>query len=248
MRVLSNYRVKQIEGSVKVCRMARFNCFVNSLPPPRKIFILKRKEELCGVIVYSYPPPVTFGRTKVWKGSIQELQLEVSAISRVIVHPKYRSIGLGEKLVSETLAQAGTPCVETVAVMAKYNPFFEKAGLQKISESKPSTHIINAFAKLEMLGFDSALMAGALYNQQKIEAIGAKPVIDVLEELSLHEGSVRRRVAALKNIYPKHEEFKDKISKFSDAELALALKKFSFASQSKFYLFWRKKIVIRKIS
>jgi ABC-type ATPase with predicted acetyltransferase domain len=62
----------------------------------------------------------------------------MSTISRVIIHPKYRSIGLGAKLVAETLSQAGTVCVETVAVMAKYNLFFEKAGMQRIAESQPA--------------------------------------------------------------------------------------------------------------
>lgn len=28
--------------------------------------------------------------------------------------------------------EAGTPCVELIAVMAKYNPFAEKAGMRKI--------------------------------------------------------------------------------------------------------------------
>ena len=51
-------------------------------------------------------------------------------------------------LVAETLMQAGTPNVEAVAAMAEYNPFFEKAELQKIAQSKPSTAIRNALGKL----------------------------------------------------------------------------------------------------
>jgi len=38
------------------------------------------------------------------------------------------------KPVRETLAKAGTIYVEMVVVMAKYNPFGEKAGMQKIAE------------------------------------------------------------------------------------------------------------------
>ncbi len=100
-----------------------------------------------------------FGRRQVWKGSIKELQKEVSVISRIVIHPKYRSIGLGEKLVHDTLLFAGTPCVEAVAVMAKYNPFFEKAGIQKITQSKPSKHVTNALEQLAALGFDISLLA-----------------------------------------------------------------------------------------
>jgi ABC-type ATPase with predicted acetyltransferase domain len=48
---------------------------------------------------------------------------DVIKISRVVIHPKYRTIGLGAKIVAETLPQAGKPYVETIAVMAKYNPF-----------------------------------------------------------------------------------------------------------------------------
>ena len=197
---------------------------------------------MCAVIVYSYPSPVTFGRAKVWKGNIKQLQTQVSTISRVIVHPKYRSIGLGAKLAAETLNQAGTPYVETVAVMAKYNPFFEKAGLQKIAQSKPSTHVVNALQRLEQLGFDCALMAGTSYNEQKINTIGRKPIIEILTELSRHDGSTRRRLANLKNIYPHHEEFTSKMAEFNASELALALKRLSFCTQSKVYLFWKKKV------
>ncbi|MEM3641076.1 MAG: hypothetical protein QXH37_04055 [Candidatus Bathyarchaeia archaeon] len=78
-------------------RLSVFHYRSSRLPAPRKIFTLKRGEEICGVIVYSYPPPTIFGRNKVWKGSLSQLQKEVSTITRVIIHPKYRAIGLGNK-------------------------------------------------------------------------------------------------------------------------------------------------------
>jgi ABC-type transport system involved in cytochrome c biogenesis ATPase subunit/GNAT superfamily N-acetyltransferase len=220
--------------------LSQFHYRTARMPAPRKIFTLKRKGELCGVIVYSYPSPVTFGRSKVWRGNIQQLQSEVSVISRVVIHPKYRSIGLGAELIAETLGQAGTPCVETVAVMAKYNPFFEKAGMRRIAESTLSKHVSNALSQLEQLGFDTSLMASTSYNEQKMQQTEAKPIVDILTELSLHDGSIRRRLASTKNIYPKHEEFAAKITQLSTSELAVALKRLSFCAQSKVYLFWKK--------
>ena len=63
---------------------------------PRKIFRLIRKDELCGVIVYSYPPPACYGRSLVLsRMSIQEMNKQLSIINRVVIHPKYRTIGLG---------------------------------------------------------------------------------------------------------------------------------------------------------
>ena len=220
--------------------LSQFHYRTSRLPPPRKIFTLKRKDELCAVIVYSCPSPVTFGRTRVWKGNLKQLQQEVSTISRVIVHPKYRSIGLGAKLVAQTLNQAGTPNVETVAVMAKYNPFFEKAGMQRVAESKPSNYISHALQQLEQLGFDTALLAGTTITQQKLQQTGTKPIITILTELSKHDGIIRRRLANLKNIYPRHEEFTEKISQLNSAGLAETLKRLSFCAQSKIYLFWGK--------
>ena len=223
--------------------LSQFHYRTSRLPPPRKIFTLKRKDELCGVIVYSYPSPMTFGRSKVWKGNFQQLQNEISIVSRVVIHPKYRSIRLGAKLIAETLNQTGTPQVEAVAVMAKYNPFFEKAGMQKIAESKPNVHVLNALSRLVQLGFDTALMGSPSYTEQKLEQTGTKPIIDLLTDLSLHEGSVRRRLVSIKNIYPKHDEFALKLNELGVVELAVVLKRLSFCAQSKVYLFWRKQDV-----
>jgi ABC-type lipoprotein export system ATPase subunit/GNAT superfamily N-acetyltransferase len=220
--------------------LSQFHYRQSHCPPPRKIFTLKRRGETCGVIVYSYPSPMCFGRSKVWKGNLQQLQREVSVISRVVVHPKYRSIGLGAKLVGETLAQAGTPCVEAVAVMARYNPFFERAGMRKIAESKPSVHVIGALERLEALGFDSALLAGVAYGERVVCEVGREAVLDALEALSERDAGVRRRLVGLHNVYPKHEELVAKVAELDVAGLALALKRLSFMAQIKVYLFWRK--------
>jgi ABC-type transport system involved in cytochrome c biogenesis ATPase subunit len=221
--------------------LSQFHYRANRLPPSRKIFTLKRKGELCAAIVYSYPSPVTFGRSSVWKGSIKQLQQEVSVISRVIVHPKYRSIGLGEKIVKETLTQAGTPCVETVAVMAKYNPFFEKAGMTRVAESKLNPYVNRALEQLETLGFETALLSATDLTQQKIQTVSKEKIVKVLVELSKNDAIIRRRLANLKNVYPKHEEFTQKISRLDTLELSEVLKKLGFASQSKVYLFWTSK-------
>ena len=127
------------EGSTQdYHRLAGFHYRGHKMAGPRKIFCLKRGEELCGVMVYCYPPPACFGRRLVLpKMSMKELNEKLSIISRVVVHPKYRTIGLGVKLVRETLPLAGTPYVEMPAVMARYNPFAERAGMRKIIEQPP---------------------------------------------------------------------------------------------------------------
>ncbi|MDW8040730.1 MAG: ATP-binding cassette domain-containing protein [Nitrososphaerota archaeon] len=209
------------------------------LPPPRRIFTLKRGNETCGVIVYSYPPPVMFGRSRVWKGTLKQLQKEMSTITRVIIHPKYRTIGLGTKIVRETLPLAGTPCVETLAAMAKYNPFFEKAGMQKIAETKPNMNLLKAIERLGALGFKPFMLQSQKHNIEKIIEVGREKVIEILAELSEKGGIPRKRVIPIGKAYPTHMEFMEKLERSSVEELAKALKRLGFLAQTKVYLFWK---------
>jgi len=57
---------------------------------------------------------------------------EIARISRVVIHPKFRGIGLGSFLVQETIPKVDAKVIEVLAVMAKYNPFFEKAGMMRV--------------------------------------------------------------------------------------------------------------------
>ena len=201
---------------------------------------MKRGDELFGTIVYSYPPPTTFGRGKVWKGDFHRLEREISTISRVIVHPKYRTIGLGVKLVKETLAKAGTPYVETLAVMAKYNPFFEKSGMQKIAESKLNMNLLHAIEQLQELEFNPSMLDSVNENRKLIKNVERGKVIGILKELSRKEGMLRKRLFALSVVYPTHEEFLEKMNRASSEDLAVILKRLAFLAQTKTYLFWRK--------
>jgi GNAT superfamily N-acetyltransferase len=220
--------------------LSQFHYRTSCCPAPRKIFVLKRGGETCGVVVYGFASPVCFGRSKVWKGSIRELQRDVSVISRVVVHPKYRSVGLGVKLVRDSLGLVGTGCVEAIAVMAKYNPFFEKAGMQRIAESKPSAAVTSALECLGRLGFDSALLSSVTYGERVVGEVGREAVLKVLEELSRRDAGVRRRLAGLKSVYPRHGEFMAKVSVLDTAGLAKVLKRLSFLAQTKVYLFWKR--------
>jgi GNAT superfamily N-acetyltransferase len=220
-------------------KLSVFHYRSSRCPPPRKVFVLKRGEELCGVIVYSFPSSICFGRGKVWKGDFKRLQKEVSLISRVVVHPKYRSIGLGVKIVRETLARAGTPYVEALAVMAKYNPFFEKAGMQKIAESKPSEGVLWTLERLRRLGFNPIMFGNIEHNLLGIRRVGKAKIVKIFEKLSKREGSVRKRLMASGGAYPTHREFVKKIRGFSEESLAKALKTLAFLAQTKVYLFWK---------
>lgn len=57
------------------------------------------------------------------------LNEELRCISRVIVDPRYRGLGLAVRLVRHALATATTRYTEALAVMGRVSPFFERAGM-----------------------------------------------------------------------------------------------------------------------
>lgn len=82
------------------------------------------------------------------KMSMKELNEKLSVIMHVVVHPKYWTISLGTKLVRETSRLLGLSYIESIAVMPRYNPFFEKAGIRGIMERFPDHEITEAIELL----------------------------------------------------------------------------------------------------
>jgi GNAT superfamily N-acetyltransferase len=230
------------EGTTKDWkRLAEFHYRSHNTGAVRRIFCLKRGEELCGVIVYCYPPPEAYGRRMALpRMTMQELNQKLSIISRVVVHPKYRTMGLGCWLVHETLPFAGTEFIELPAVMAKYNPFAERAGMQKIAEQQPSKDVLKIVKVLEDVGF-------------KVQLIGSNNyILDVLRNLSnanlerVREAFARGgHVRFLKYFdsglpFGHKEDYKKAVYSAGLGKLAGLIKICGFLLQTKVYLFWRR--------
>lgn len=95
-------------------------------------FKLTYKDETIGIIVYTMSFRALKYRNQLfpeYKNNIQKVNREILRISRVIIHPKFRGIGLAQVLIRQTLPTVNARIIECVAAMAKYNPFFEKAGM-----------------------------------------------------------------------------------------------------------------------
>jgi hypothetical protein len=107
------------------------------------------------------------------------------------------------------------------------------------NDEEPNTASLNALSKLEQIGFDAALLSSETYSQKSISQIGKEPILNVLEELSKKDAAVRKRLANLQNVYPRHEEFTQKINTLDAVGLAKILKRLSFTAQTKIYLFWK---------
>jgi ABC-type lipoprotein export system ATPase subunit/GNAT superfamily N-acetyltransferase len=235
--------MKVVEGSTEDWRkLAGFHYRSHKIAGPRKIFCLKRGEELCGVIVYCYPPPTCLGRRLVLpKMSMKELNEKLSIISRVVVHPKYRTIGLGVKLVKETLAKAGTPYVEMPAVMAKYNPFAEKAGMRKIAVQPPPKEALAIVEILQQLGFNIQLLGSEKYVLNKLQTLSDKEITVIREAFIKHCHARFMKYFFCHIPFGRKEVYAKEVMKANLERLARLIKVCGFLLQTKVYLFWKER-------
>ena len=116
-----------------------------------------------GVIVYSMPAPALqlrniatdglFSRIGSRTMAMRFVNDNVRCICRVVLEPRYRGLGLAQRLIVETMDKLNVPYIETLAVMGKVNPFFEKAGMLKF-EAKPSGRCVKMTEILSVLGIE----------------------------------------------------------------------------------------------
>jgi hypothetical protein len=172
--------------------------------------------------------------------SLKGLNMGLSTISRIVIHPKYRSIGLGAKLIRETLPRVSTPCVEMIAVMAKYNPFAEKAGMKKVLEQKPSEEARRVADMLSGLSFDLKLLSSQKYVLDKLESLSPEQ-LKALKEVFVKNDHprFRREIAAIRHMpYGTAALYAEGVRNADTERMAKLIKTAGMLLQTKVYLFW----------
>lgn len=236
--LLSQVRLR--EGTKTDYRtLAGFHYRSHHVGAVRKIFLAIRDEEICGAIVYTYPAIRVGGRQKVLPvKSISELNQKLSNIMRVVVHPKYRTIGLGQKLVRETLQNCGSPYVETTTVMAKYNPFFERAGMTKIQETGPPKEALKLRETLTKLGFNTTLLGSEEYVTSRLKRI-TNPELSLIRQAFAKNPHPRFfKEFFYHQPYGRKEEYNQRIQTASLEKLAKLIHVTAMLLQTKVYLCW----------
>jgi hypothetical protein len=168
--------------------------------------------------------------------------LGLSTISRVVIHPKYRSIGLGVKLIRETLPRVGTPCIEMIAVMAKYNPFAEKAGMKKVLEQKPSEEAKRIADALSGLGFDLKLLGSQKHVSDRLQSLNPEQLGALREAFVKNDHPrFRREFAANRHMpYGTSAAYAEGVRNATMERVEKLVKITGMLLQTKVYLFWRK--------
>lgn len=136
-----------------------------------------------GVIVYSMPAPALQLRNIATSGlfsrigsrtmAMRFVNDNVRCICRVVLEPRYRGLGLAQRLITETMGKLNMPYIETLAVMGKVNPFFEKAGMMKF-EARPSGRCVKLTETLSVLGIEGNSLVDTERVNVMIESLPAR--------------------------------------------------------------------------
>jgi ABC-type lipoprotein export system ATPase subunit/GNAT superfamily N-acetyltransferase len=152
-----------------------------------RVFVMKMHGEPVGVAVYAYPQRqlrlrnlATCGRYTGSLTASERLRLlnrEVRVLSRCVLDPRLRGLGLGARLVRETAPRLGVPFVECLAVMGGTNRFLDSAGFRRIGRCRvPRTgrelvaHLKRVCNVSDEQLHDADKLAGILQKQMETDA------------------------------------------------------------------------------
>lgn len=168
-------------------RLARYHYRERKIGPFARIFALRSKGHLArrsgvktvGVIVYRMPSMGCELRNAATSGvfagfdrvtGLLLVNKNVRCISRVIIEPRFRGIGLASRLVRETLAETGVAIVEAIAEMGAVNPFFEKAGMKAYTGKLPA-RCARMQEALSVVGIEKEQFSDTARVQRKLERL-----------------------------------------------------------------------------
>ena len=162
----------------------------------RAVVELDDLRELAGVVVYTHPYSELSARNHALpilrqlrrrlgrKRFVKLIDENFSRVARIIVHPKFRGIGVAVKLLKETMPLLDTPYVEALAVMAKYNPFFEHAGMKRVEyRSRIQNEVKKLLVKLQEYGIQPNRIHSKRYLRRILSQLNRRELKSISEDL-----------------------------------------------------------------
>jgi hypothetical protein len=179
--VLKKLRIERGDiGDYK--ELVRYHYREGRLGPYSAIFAIKSdgwRKQTVGAIVYA-PPAMAVEMRNIALGGILSnisqrdklsfINNNIRNISRVVIEPRFRGLGLTARLVRETLLLVDVPIVEALAVMGHVNPFFEKAGMKAYS-AKESLRCVQLTEAFSAVGIARENLIDPQLVQRKLDAL-----------------------------------------------------------------------------
>lgn len=133
------------------------------------------------------------------------------------------------------------------AVMAKYNPFAEKAGMKKVAEQQPPKEALKITTILKQLGFNPQLLGSERYVLGRLQALSDGGI------LKIREAFVKQRHTRFMKSFSYHlpfgtrDAYTREIAAADLDKLANLIRICGFLMQTKVHLFWGHAAVTSKV-
>ena len=201
-------KIKIVPGGFDDYRQLAHYHYRESRPGPfKKIFVLRNealratRNNILGVIVYTMPYVGLEIRSlvmdKYFIGFDKGTQLgiinkNIRCISRLIIEPRFRGLGLAKRLVQQTMPEMNVPIIEAVAVMGRINPFLEKAGMRPFT-SEPSQCFAQFIEALSIIGIEDKDLIDPEKVQKKLAQLTSAENEFIEREIKRFLKGYRRR-------------------------------------------------------
>lgn len=142
-----------------------------------RILTIRRRGEPIAILTISMPMLIAHWRSIIWPDlnprstpdrralarRINDPRDGLRCISRVIIDPRFRSLGLAKRLVAHYLSDPITKRTEAIAAMAHHSRFFTAAGMREIRIPPPSRHarLLDLFHHARIHPHDLSIPASA---------------------------------------------------------------------------------------
>jgi hypothetical protein len=128
-----------------------------------------------------------------------------------------------------------------IAVMAKYNPFAEKAGMQKIAEQQKVESVSDVSKVLLELGFDLQLLGSERYVKGRLESLNSEQINELKAAFIRNKHPRFKKEFAVSRHQPfgKTSDYIACIKNADHVKMAKLVKLVGMLLQTKVYLFWQ---------
>lgn len=120
-----------------------------------------------------------------FNGDPRRLNRELRIIRRLVIHPDFRSCGLGHWFVRQILPQAGVRFVECLAVMGAVIPVFEKAGMTRVGQCPLPRGRLALVDRMLSLGLDPASpdFSSRIKRNPRVRALVERTLVEWLSRM-----------------------------------------------------------------
>lgn len=200
-------RIRIVAGNIEDYRkLACYHYRDSSLIAYVAIFAMRFGDETVGVVTYRMPSlgcelrNVATDNLFASFDRMTQLALinkNIRCISRVIIEPRFRGLGLASRLVRKTMPKIGVPIIEGMAVMGLINPFLERAGMTAYTAEMPA-RCVQLIEALNVVGIEKGELVDPQEVQQKLDKLrrGEAEFIEVEIKAFLQSYGKRRDMSA----------------------------------------------------